>query len=170
MDGERLPASYANFYIANGVVLVPTFNDPNDRVALETLAGCMPAHRVVGIHAVDLVWGLGTLALPDAAGASTARTRAAPVIEAIPDGVVISVRVIPRAARSGLAGTRGGALLVRLQSPPVEGAANDELIEVMARALQVPKRAVSIVAGDRSRQKRVRVVGIDAATAASRLG
>jgi agmatine deiminase len=61
MNGERLPASYANFYIANGVVLVPTFNDPNDRVALNTLAELMPSHRVVGIHAVDLVWGLGTL-------------------------------------------------------------------------------------------------------------
>jgi agmatine deiminase len=61
MNGERLPASYANFYIANGVVLVPTFNDPNDRVALNTLADLMPSHRVVGIHAVDLVWGLGTL-------------------------------------------------------------------------------------------------------------
>jgi agmatine deiminase len=61
MNGERLPASYANFYIANGVVLVPTFNDPNDRVALNTIADLMPAHQVVGIHAVDLVWGLGTL-------------------------------------------------------------------------------------------------------------
>ncbi|HLA91674.1 MAG TPA: agmatine deiminase family protein [Gemmatimonadaceae bacterium] len=61
MDGERLPASYANFYIANGVVLVPTFNDPNDRAALATLARLMPRHEVVGIHAVDLVWGLGTL-------------------------------------------------------------------------------------------------------------
>ena len=61
MRGERLPASYANFYIANGVVLVPTFNDPNDRIALNTLAELMPSHRVVGIHAVDLVWGLGTL-------------------------------------------------------------------------------------------------------------
>jgi len=61
MNGERLPASYANFYIANGVVLVPTFNDVNDRVALNTLAELMPSHRVVGIHAVDLVWGLGTL-------------------------------------------------------------------------------------------------------------
>jgi agmatine deiminase len=61
MNGERLPASYANFYIANDVVLVPTFNDRNDRVALETLAGLMPSHQVVGIHAVDLVWGLGTL-------------------------------------------------------------------------------------------------------------
>jgi agmatine deiminase len=61
MNGERLPASYANFYIANGVVLVPTFNDPHDRVALNILAELMPLHRVVGIHAVDLVWGLGTV-------------------------------------------------------------------------------------------------------------
>ena len=91
------------------------------------------------------------------------------VIERTADGAAFNVRVIPRARRSGLAGTRGDALLVRLHSPPVDGAANDELIEVLARALQVPKRAVSIVAGDRSRQKRVRVVGIDADTAASRL-
>lgn len=61
MQGERLPASYANFYIANGVVIVPTFNDPNDRVALNILAELMPDRQVVGIHAVDLVWGLGTL-------------------------------------------------------------------------------------------------------------
>jgi agmatine deiminase len=61
MNSERLPASYANFYIANGVVLVPTFNDPNDRVALNVLADLLPSHRVVGIHSVDLVWGLGTL-------------------------------------------------------------------------------------------------------------
>jgi agmatine deiminase len=61
MNGERLPASYANFYIANGVVIVPTFNDPNDRLALNTLASVMPARQVIGIHAVDLVWGLGTL-------------------------------------------------------------------------------------------------------------
>jgi agmatine deiminase len=61
MNGERLPASYANFYIGNGVVLVPTFNDKNDRVALNVLAELMPAHQIVGIHAVDLVWGLGTI-------------------------------------------------------------------------------------------------------------
>ena len=61
MNGERLPASYANFYIANRVVIVPTFNDPNDRIALNTLATLMPDREVVGIHAVDLVWGLGTL-------------------------------------------------------------------------------------------------------------
>lgn len=61
MDGVRLPASYANFYVANTTVLVPTFNDPQDRVALNVLAECFPDRRVCGIHAVDLVWGLGTI-------------------------------------------------------------------------------------------------------------
>ncbi|HEV2641795.1 MAG TPA: agmatine deiminase family protein [Candidatus Elarobacter sp.] len=61
MDGQRLPASYANFYVANDVVIVPTFNDANDRIALNTLAAVFPTRTVVGIHAVDLVWGLGTL-------------------------------------------------------------------------------------------------------------
>jgi agmatine deiminase len=60
-DGRRLPASYANFYIANAAVLVPTFNDANDRRALDTLAPLFPTRKVIGIHAVDLVWGLGTL-------------------------------------------------------------------------------------------------------------
>jgi agmatine deiminase len=60
-EGTRLPASYANFYIANGLVLVPTFNDPADREALSILASLFPGREVVGIHAVDLVWGLGTL-------------------------------------------------------------------------------------------------------------
>ncbi len=60
-DGVRLPASYANFYIANGVVIVPTFNDPADRIALGTLAELFPDREVIGIHCVDLVWGLGTL-------------------------------------------------------------------------------------------------------------
>ncbi len=59
--GQRLPASYANFYIANGVVIVPTFNDPADRVALGTLAELFSDREVVGIHCGDLVWGLGTL-------------------------------------------------------------------------------------------------------------
>lgn len=59
--GQRLPASYANFYIANNLVLVPTFNDPHDRVALSILADVFPDRDVIGIHAVDLVWGLGTL-------------------------------------------------------------------------------------------------------------
>ncbi len=60
-EGVRLPASYANFYIANHAVLVPTFHDPADRIALGILAELFPDREVVGIHAVDLVWGLGTL-------------------------------------------------------------------------------------------------------------
>ncbi|MCL4402008.1 MAG: agmatine deiminase family protein [Acidobacteria bacterium] len=60
-DGERLPASYANFYISNAAVIVPTFNDPNDRVALGILGDLFPDRTVVGIHAVDLVLGFGTL-------------------------------------------------------------------------------------------------------------
>ncbi|HUX44096.1 MAG TPA: agmatine deiminase family protein [Terracidiphilus sp.] len=59
--GQRLPASYANFYVANGLVLVPTFHDPNDRIALNTLAEVFPEREVVGIHSVDLIWGLGAL-------------------------------------------------------------------------------------------------------------
>jgi agmatine deiminase len=59
--GQRLPASYANFYIANGTVLVPTFNDPKDRQALGIISDLFPGRTVIGIHAVDLVWGLGTL-------------------------------------------------------------------------------------------------------------
>ena len=91
------------------------------------------------------------------------------MIQSTPGGIIINVRVIPRAGKAGLAGTRGGALLVRLHAAPVEGAANVELVDVIAAALGVPKRAVAIVAGDRSRQKRVRVAGIDAAAAAARL-
>ncbi|HEY4356666.1 MAG TPA: agmatine deiminase family protein [Acidobacteriaceae bacterium] len=60
-EGQRLPASYANFYIANGLVLVPTFNDPNDRIALNTIAECFPDRTVSGIHCTDLIWGLGAL-------------------------------------------------------------------------------------------------------------
>ncbi len=59
--GQRLPASYANFYIANGVVLVPTFHDPNDRIALNTLAEVFPDREVIGVYSMDLIWGLGAL-------------------------------------------------------------------------------------------------------------
>jgi agmatine deiminase len=59
--GQRLPASYANFYIANGVVLAPTFHDPNDRVALNLLAEVFPDREVIGVHSMDLIWGLGAL-------------------------------------------------------------------------------------------------------------
>jgi agmatine deiminase len=60
-DGQRLPASYANFYIANKIVLVPTFSDPNDTAALNTLARLFPDRQMIGIPCRDLVLGLGTL-------------------------------------------------------------------------------------------------------------
>jgi agmatine deiminase len=59
--GQRVPASYANFYLANGVALMPTFHDPNDRVALNILAEVFPEREVIGVHSVDLIWGLGAL-------------------------------------------------------------------------------------------------------------
>jgi agmatine deiminase len=60
-DGIRIPPSYANFLIINKAVLVPTFNDPNDRIALNILAECFPDREIIGISAVDLIWGFGTL-------------------------------------------------------------------------------------------------------------
>ena len=60
-EKRRLPASYANFYIANGLVLVPVFNDPNDRIALDILSALLPGRDVVGIYAGDLIWGLGAI-------------------------------------------------------------------------------------------------------------
>ena len=60
-EGQRLPASYANFYIANDLVLVPTFNDANDRIALNLIADQFPTRRTVGIHCGDFIWGLGAL-------------------------------------------------------------------------------------------------------------
>ena len=59
-EGQRLPASYANFYIANEVVVVPTFRDKNDQRALDILSGCFPTRRVVGIDSTDIIWGLGS--------------------------------------------------------------------------------------------------------------
>ncbi len=60
-EGRRLPASYANFYIANGIVLVPVFNDPNDRIALDILADLFPDREIVGIYSGDLIWGFGAM-------------------------------------------------------------------------------------------------------------
>jgi uncharacterized protein len=73
----------------------------------------------------------------------------------------LDIRVIPRAGRSGFAGLRDGALLVKLAAAPVDGAANDELIALIAKALHIPKRDVTIVAGARSRSKRIRIAGVD---------
>ena len=88
------------------------------------------------------------------------------MIETVDDGIVLSVRVITRAGRSGLAGTRDDAVLVRLGAAPVDGAANAELVAVLAAAFGVARRDVAIVSGERSRHKRVRLRGVDAAAAA----
>ena len=82
------------------------------------------------------------------------------MITAVPGGVVLEVRVIPRASRSGIGGTRDSALLVRVNAAPVDGAANAELIELLADLLGIPKRSLTIVAGDRGRLKRVRIDGV----------
>jgi len=84
-------------------------------------------------------------------------------------GILIDIRVIPRAGRSGLAGTRDGAILVRLKAPPVDGAANAELVDLLAELLGVARRDVEIVSGVRGRLKRVRVTGITADAVAERL-
>lgn len=91
-------------------------------------------------------------------------------IRATNNGIIIAVRVIPRAARSGLAGTRGDSLLVRLNAPPVDGAANAALIDLLADACDVPTRAITITAGERGRQKTVRISGLTVELATARLG
>ncbi len=78
------------------------------------------------------------------------------------DGVLIDVRVTRRASHSGLTGVRDGVLRLRLHAPPVEGAANAEVVDLLARLLGVPRRTVTIVTGGRSRLKRVRVEGVSA--------
>jgi len=83
--------------------------------------------------------------------------------------VDLDVRVIPRAGRTGFGGLRDGILLVRLAAAPVDGAANDELIALIARALHIPKRDVTIVSGERARSKRIRIAGIDRDQALARL-
>ena len=80
-------------------------------------------------------------------------------------GIVVDVRVTPRASRPGLAGWCDASLVVRLNAPPVDGAANAELVEIFAKALDVPRRAVTIIAGQRGRRKRVHIAGVDVATA-----
>ena len=86
-----------------------------------------------------------------------------------PRETILPVRVIPRARRSGLSGARNGSLLVRLSAAPVEGAANEALRRILAEALGVPLPGVAIIAGERSREKRVRVSGLDLAALRARL-
>jgi len=83
--------------------------------------------------------------------------------------MVLSVRVIPRASKTAIAGTRGDAVLVRLSAPPVEGAANDALADYLAKALSVPRRQISIVSGHKSRDKRVAIDGLTEGDVAARI-
>jgi uncharacterized protein (TIGR00251 family) len=92
------------------------------------------------------------------------------MLSASKEGVLITVRVAPRAARSGIAGTRDDALLVRLNAAPADGAANAELVSIIAETMSVPRRAVSLSAGEKSRRKIVRVSGVSLDEARARLG
>ena len=92
------------------------------------------------------------------------------MISTASDGVILDVRVVPRSSKAGLAGRQGEVLRVRLHAPPVEGAANAELIDVLAEAFGLSRHQVSIVGGERSRSKRVRLAGIDEARVRQRLG
>lgn len=83
--------------------------------------------------------------------------------------MILNIRVIPRASKSAIAGKRGDALLVRLAAPPVEGAANEALIDFLARTLGQPRRYVSIVSGHKSRDKRVSIEGISESDLGARL-
>ena len=81
----------------------------------------------------------------------------------------LDIRVIPRSPRTRVDGTRGDAILVRLAAPPVDGAANDALIAFLSTALDIPRRDILLVAGEKSRDKRVRITGLDENTARERL-
>lgn len=86
-----------------------------------------------------------------------------------PDGAILTIKVIPRAGRTALAGARDGSLLVRLAAAPVDGAANSALIAFLADVLHVAKTRIVLIAGDKSRAKRVKVIGMSAAAIRGRL-
>jgi len=88
----------------------------------------------------------------------------------VPEGCVVRVRVIPRARQTTIAGSRGGALLVRVAAPPVEGAANDALISHLAGVLGIPTRRLRVIAGPTSRHKQIQIDGLSAADLHARLG
>ena len=92
------------------------------------------------------------------------------MIEETADGVVLDVKVVPRAGKSAIAGVRDQALLIRLAAAPVDGEANSELIDLLSRTLDVPKRNVILISGLTSRAKRVKVKGLSVAMVRERLG
>ena len=82
------------------------------------------------------------------------------MVTATPTGVELTIRVIPRASRTEFSGVRDDAVLVRVAAPPVDGAANDAVIDLFAAALRVPRRAVRLVRGGSSRRKRIAIDGV----------
>jgi uncharacterized protein (TIGR00251 family) len=85
------------------------------------------------------------------------------VLTSTPTGVILDVRVIPRAKNTQAGGVRDGSLVVRLAAPPVEGAANAALVEFLADTLRLPRHAIQILSGERGRRKRVAIAGVTAA-------
>ena len=94
---------------------------------------------------------------------------AAPFVSPAPGGARLRVHVVPRASKTEVCGMQGDALKVRLQAPPVDGRANAALCEFVADAAGLPKRAVSVVAGETSRQKTLFAAGADPAALAAAL-
>ena len=86
------------------------------------------------------------------------------------DGCRLTIKVVPRASRTEIAGLDPAWLRVRLQAPPVEGRANAALVEFLAEKLALSRQAIAVVAGDRGRVKQVRIAGLDVASVRSRLG
>jgi uncharacterized protein (TIGR00251 family) len=93
----------------------------------------------------------------------------AAVVTPVPGGVRIALRVMPRSSRTTIDGVRDGRLVVRVTAPPVDGAANEAVIQAIARRLDLPVRAVTITGGDSGRNKTLVVAGIDEARARARL-
>lgn len=91
------------------------------------------------------------------------------MLRAAPDGTIVEVRVVPRAGKSKVSGVRDGAVLVHLAAPPVDGAANAALVVLLAEALGVPRRAVTLTRGDTARRKAVLVAGLSPADVRTRL-
>jgi uncharacterized protein len=79
----------------------------------------------------------------------------------LPSAAILDIRVIPRSPRTCVDGRRGDAILIRLKAPPVDGAANDALVAFLSDALDLPRRNITIVRGETSRDKRVQVVGLE---------
>ena len=91
------------------------------------------------------------------------------MIDDSPGGAILTIRVVPRAGKTALAGIRDGALLIRLAAAPVDDAANAELIDLLSRVLDVAKRQIAVISGDKNRSKRVKVSGLSAARIRERL-